>query len=120
MSLIQFGSLELANLYEHGFPSLAMQEGFSLVSIFNTLAVNMTSYSEVEEEIGEANGRQEKFPTEIGKILVDLDAIPVRLNWEQIFCLLDETCQYMVTALKHPNSFLTRSIGPSLEKMVYS
>jgi len=51
--------LEPTVLYEHGLPSLVTQEGFFPVNIFDKLVVNITSCSEVEEEIGEEDGRQE-------------------------------------------------------------
>jgi len=57
LSLIQFESLESTILYEHGLPSPSIQEGFSSVRIFDRLAVNMTSCSKVEKEIGKANDR---------------------------------------------------------------
>jgi len=100
LSFIQFESLELAVPYEHVLPNPAMKEGFSLLSVFDTLAVNMASCSEVEEEIGEANGRQENFLAKIDNILAALEAIPVRLNWGQIFSLPDEMRKDMAAAMK--------------------
>jgi len=68
-------------------------------NIFDKLAVNMTSCFEVEEE---SNERQENSIGEIDKTLAALEAIPVCLNWGQIFSLPNETCQHMLTALRHP------------------
>jgi len=65
LSLIQFKSLELGVLFEHWLPSTAIQEEFFPVTVLNKLAVNMTSCSEVKEEIGREDGRQENSPAEI-------------------------------------------------------
>jgi len=79
LSLIQFGSLEPFVLHEHGLQNPVMQERSFPINIFDKLAVNMSSCSVVEEEIGKTNGRQENFLAEINKILDALEAIPVRL-----------------------------------------
>jgi len=44
-------------LQEHGLLSPAMQEGFFPITIFDKFVVKMTSFFEVEEKIGEENGR---------------------------------------------------------------
>jgi len=85
LSLIQFGSLKLFVLTKHGLSRVATQEGFFSISVFERLVINMTLFSEVEEEIGEENGKQENSSTEINKALAALKAIPVRLHWGQIF-----------------------------------
>jgi len=118
LSFIQIGSLKPAILYEHRLPSSVKQEGFFQVSISDKVTVNMTSCSEAKEELDGEDGRQESSLGEIDKTLAALEAILARLNWGQIFSLCDETRQHMVVALAHPNSLLTRSIGPSSEKMV--
>ena len=56
-SLMQFGRLKPAVLYEHGLPSPGMQERSSPVNVFGKLVVNMTSCSEVEEEVEEGDDR---------------------------------------------------------------
>jgi len=58
LSLIQFGSLEPAVLYEPGLPSLTTQGEFFPVRVFNKLIVNMTLCSKVKEEADEEDGRQ--------------------------------------------------------------
>jgi len=45
LSLIQFESLELVVLYEHGLLSPTTQRGFFPVNVFDKLTVNMTSCS---------------------------------------------------------------------------
>jgi len=65
----------------------------------------MTSCSKVEEESDTEDGRQENSLGEMDKTLDALEAIPVRLNWEQIFSQPNETHQHMVIALKHPELF---------------
>ena len=62
----------------------------------------MTSCFEVKEE---SDKRQENSLGEIDKTLATLEAIPVRLNWGQIFSPPNEMHQHMVTALKHPVFF---------------
>jgi len=62
----------------------------------------MTSCFEVKEE---SDKRQENSLREIDKTLATLEAIPVRLNWGQIFSPPNEMHQHMVTALKHPELF---------------
>jgi len=59
----------------------------------------MTSCFEVEEE---SNKRQENSLGKIDKTLAALEAIPVCLNWGQIFSLPNKRCRHMVTTLKHP------------------
>jgi len=59
-------------LYEHGLPSLATEEGFFPVSIFDKHTVNMTSCSKLEEEIGEEDGRQENSLGEMDETMVVL------------------------------------------------
>jgi len=58
----------------------------------------MTSYSDVEEV--EEGSRQENSPVEIDKTLAALEAIPVRLNWGQIFSLPDKMRFSIVGDLK--------------------
>ena len=53
LSLIQFRSLGLDILYEHGLPNPVMQEGFFPASVHDKVAVNLTSCPEVEEKVGE-------------------------------------------------------------------
>ena len=89
VSLIQFKSLEPIVLYEHGLPSPTMQEGFFPTSIFDKLAVNMTSCSEVEEEIGEEDGSQMNSLAKIDQTLAALEAINVHLHWgKSLVCLM--------------------------------
>ena len=82
-----------------------MQEGFFPASVFDKLVVNMTSCSEVEDDASKEDGRQENSSMEIDKTLATLEAILMHRHWGQIFCLFDETCQHMVTALKHSELF---------------
>jgi len=93
--------LEPVDLYEYGFQSLATQEGFFPVRVFDKLAVNMTSCFEVEEETGKEDGRQENSPAEMDKPLAALEVILVRLNRGPILSLPEEMRQHMVAALKH-------------------
>ena len=91
MSIIQFGSLEPIVLHKHGLPNPIMQEEFFPISVFNKLAVKMTSYSEVEEEANEEDDSQENSLGDTNKNLAALEAMLVFLNWGKIFSLLDET-----------------------------
>jgi len=61
----------------------------------------MTSCSELEEEEDEGSDRQEESPGVADKTLTVLEALPARMGWEQIFCLLDEMRQHVVAALEH-------------------
>jgi len=99
LSLIQFRSLKPFVLHEHRLPNPATQERSFIVNVFDKLAVNMTSCFEVEEELDE---RQDNSLCEIDNTLAALEAIPVRLNWGQIFSLPNKMRQYMLIALKHP------------------
>ena len=99
LSPIQFESLEPFVQREHRLPNPATQERSFPVNVFDKLAVNMTSCFEVEEVSDE---RHENSLCEINKTLAALEAIPVCLNWGQIFSLPNETCQHMLTALRHP------------------
>jgi len=76
----------------------------------------MTSCSEIEEETGEEDGKQEN---PLGEIEKTMAAMPIHLHWGQIFSLLNEMHQHMIAGLKHPDSLLTRLAGSSSEKMVY-
>jgi len=67
-----------------------MQEEFFPISVFNKLAVKMTSYSEVEEEANEEDDSQENSLGDTNKNLAALEAMLVFLNWGKIFSLLDE------------------------------
>jgi len=62
----------------------------------------MTLCFEVKEE---SDKRQESSLGEINKTLAILEAIPICLNWGQIFSLPNEARQHMVTPLKHPELF---------------
>ena len=53
LSIIQFGSLGPFVLHKHRLSNPITQEVFFLVIFFDKLALNMTSCSEVEEEIDE-------------------------------------------------------------------
>ena len=99
LSLIQFRSLEPFVLHKYRLLNPIAQERSFLVNVFDKLLVNMTSCFKVEEESDE---RQENSLGEIDKILVALEAIPMHLDWGQIFSLPNEMRQHMVTALKHP------------------
>ena len=81
LSAIQLRSLEPVVLLKHGSLNPITQEGFFPVSFFDKLIVNMISCSEVEEEIGEEDGRQENSLEQTSKTLVALEAISMRLNW---------------------------------------
>ena len=89
--------------------NLATQERSFLVNTFDKLAVNMTSYSEVEEEVDEEDDRQENSLGEIYETLAALEAIPMRITCGQIFSLRDEAHQHMATTLKHPELFVDKS-----------
>jgi len=52
------------------------------------------------EETDEEDDRQENSPGETDKTLAAPKAIPMHLNWGQIFSLPDETRQHMVAALQ--------------------
>ena len=67
--------MEPVDLYEYGFQSLATQEGFFPIGVFDKLAINMTSSFEVEEEIGEEDDKQENSLEKIDKTLAALEAI---------------------------------------------
>ena len=56
-------------MHKYGLPNPVMQEGSFPINDFDKLAVNMTSYSEVEEEIVNEDGKPENFPSEMDKNL---------------------------------------------------
>ena len=118
MSPIQFGCFEPAVLYVHGLPSPATQEGFFPVNVFEKLAVNMTSCSEVKE-LSEEDGRRENSSKEINKTMAALEAMPICLNWGRIFSMFNEMLHHVATALKHLELFANKVGWPSSEKMVY-
>ena len=80
LSITWLASLEPIVLHEHGLPNLVTQEVFFLISIFDILAVNMTSCSKVGEEADMEDSRQENSPEEMDKTLASKEAMPVRLN----------------------------------------
>ena len=67
--------------------------------------VNMTSYSELEEEIDEEGVSKENSSGEIDKTMAALETMPICLNWGRIFPLPSETCQHMIIALQHPEIY---------------
>jgi len=65
----------------------------------------MTSCSELEEETDEEGVSKENCSGETDKIVVALEAMPICLNWRQIFSLPNETRQHMVIAFQHPEIY---------------
>jgi len=63
--------------------------------------VNMTSCFELEEDIDEEDGSKENSLGEMNKTMVALEAIPVHLNWGQIFRFPNKTCQYNIVVLQY-------------------
>jgi len=59
----------------------------------------VTSYLELEEETNEEAVSKENCSKETDKTVAALEAMPVCLNWGQVFSLPNETCQHMVIAL---------------------
>jgi len=57
-----------------------MQERSFIVNIFDKLALNMTAYSEVEEEPDEQDGRQKNSLGEMHKTVATLEVMPMRLK----------------------------------------
>jgi len=106
LSIIQFGGLEPVVLNE-----CITQEGFFPVIIFDKLTVNMTSCSEVEEETNDEDCRQENSPGETDKTLATLEAMPIRLNWGQIFSFPNKTRQHMIAALKNSEIYADKDKG---------
>jgi len=71
----------------------------------------MTSCSKVEEETNKEDDRQENSLREIEKTLSALEAIPIHLNWGQIFSFSNQTRQHMVATLQHPEIYVDKVKG---------
>jgi len=77
----------------------------------------MTSCSELEEDEDEGSDKQGESPRIADKTLTILEALPARMGWGQIFCLLDEMRQHIVAALQHPELYADKikGVGASTE-----
>ena len=73
--------------------------------------VNMTSCSELEEETDEEAASKENCSGETDKNVASLEAMPICLNWGQIFNLPNERCQHMVISLQHLEIYAERVKG---------
>ena len=65
----------------------------------------MTLCFEIEEEADEEDRRQENSLGDIDMTLATLEVTLVRINWGQIFSLLDKKRQHMAISFKHPELF---------------
>ena len=89
-------------LLKSGLLNPYMQERSFSVTLLDRITVNMTSCSEVEEETDKEDGRKEDCSRETDKTVASLEAMPIHLNWAHIFSLPNDTRQYMVVTLQHP------------------
>jgi len=108
---LHFGNLEPVVLFKPCLVSLDMKgKSFSVVFLDRTM-VNMTSCSELEEEIDEEGVRKENYSRETDKIVAALEAMLVCLNWGQIFSLPNEIHQHTVITLQHLEIYIERVKG---------
>jgi len=77
--------------------------------MFDRTTVNMTSCSEIEEEIG--RWQQGELPKKDGRNYGYLEAMPMCMNWGHIFSLPNETHQHMVVAFQHPQIYTDKVMG---------
>ena len=68
-----------------------MKERTFLVDLLDKTMINMTSCLELEEETVEKGVSKENCSGETDKTMVALEAMPVCLNWGQIFNFPSET-----------------------------
>jgi len=85
-----------------------MEEKSFLATFLDKIMINMTSCLELEEETYEEGVSKENCSEETDKTVATLEAIPVCLNWGQIFSLPNETRQHMVATLQHPKIYAER------------
>jgi len=71
----------------------------------------MTSCSELDEEIDEEGVSMENYSKETDKTVTTPEAMPICLNWGQIFSLPSETRQHLVIALQHPKVYVEKVKG---------
>jgi len=77
---LQFRNIAPVVLFEPWLLSPNMKERSFSTAFFDRITVNMTSCSELEEEIDEEGASKENCFGETNKIVVALEAMPVRLN----------------------------------------
>jgi len=97
---LQFGNLEPVVLFEPWLLSTDMKEKSFSVAFLDWTTVNMTLCSDLEEETDEEGVSKENCSGETDKTMAALEAMPMCLNWRQIFSLSNEMCQHMVIALQ--------------------
>jgi len=71
----------------------------------------MTSCSELEEETDEEGISKKNCSREMNKTVAALKALPICLNWGQIFSFPNETRQHMVIALQHSEIYAEKVKG---------
>ena len=108
---LHFGNLETIILLELELLNLNIQERSFPVTFLGRTTINMTSYSEVEEETDEDGGNKENCSGETDKNVAALEVMPIRLNQGSIFSWPNETRQHMVVALYHPKIYANRLKG---------
>jgi len=65
----------------------------------------------LEEETNEQGASKENCLGEMNKTVAALEAMPICLNWGQIFSLPNKTRQHVVIALQHPEIYAEKVKG---------
>jgi len=80
-----------------------MKESSFSAAFLDKTTVNMTSCSELGEETYEEGANKENCSGEMDKTVAAVEAMPICLNWGQIFSFPNETGQHMVIAFNTLN-----------------
>jgi len=87
---LQFENLDPIVLFEPWLLSPNIKERSFSAAFLDRTTVNMTSCSELEEETDEEGFNKENYLGETDKTVAALEAMPICLNWGQIFSLPSE------------------------------
>jgi len=88
-----------------------MQEKSFPVTFFDKTTVNVSSCSEVEEETYKDGGSKENCSAETDQTVAALKAMPICLNWGNMFSLPNMAHQHMVVALQHQKIYANKVKG---------
>ena len=108
---IQFRNLEPVVLFGPWLLIPNMKETSFSDAFLNRTTVNMISCFELEEETDKEGASKKNCSGERDKTVATLKAMPICLNWGQIFGLPNETHQHKVIALQHPEIYAERVKG---------